>query len=189
MLHWFGTYFYVTDIYCFKLIFIFHLKHETVDGYRRYFTQIVGYVSNMAISIILILCYVSELMISYLGFNFFLTHVILVITVLRFFVVEDHILHVTQGLVTRAYTDELWNMALSKIIAVLRAHSVSQTIYVTKFLIQLLLELLKCIMSEGNYTSISSAVFFGNCSDLEVVMTGLCLSGNIATEWGFWRHF
>uniref|UniRef100_A0A8C5Y0A8 Exocyst complex component 6 n=1 Tax=Microcebus murinus TaxID=30608 RepID=A0A8C5Y0A8_MICMU len=51
-------------------------------GYRRYFTQIVG-----------------------------------------FFVVEDHILHVTQGLVTRAYTDELWNMALSKIIAVLRAHS------------------------------------------------------------------
>uniref|UniRef100_A0A8C0ZXW1 Exocyst complex component n=1 Tax=Castor canadensis TaxID=51338 RepID=A0A8C0ZXW1_CASCN len=56
--------------------------HETVDGYRRYFTQIVG-----------------------------------------FFVVEDHILHVTQGLVTRAYTDELWNMALSKIIAVLRAHS------------------------------------------------------------------
>ncbi|KFO29929.1 Exocyst complex component 6 [Fukomys damarensis] len=56
--------------------------HETVDGYRRYFTQIVG-----------------------------------------FFVVEDHILHVTEGLVTRAYTDELWNMALSKIIAVLRAHS------------------------------------------------------------------
>ncbi|XP_074089455.1 exocyst complex component 6 isoform X1 [Macrotis lagotis] len=56
--------------------------HETVDGYRRYFSQIAG-----------------------------------------FFVVEDHILHVTQGLVTRAYTDELWNMALSKIIAVLRAHS------------------------------------------------------------------
>lgn len=42
----------------------------------------------------------------------------------RFFVVEDHILHATQGLVTRAYTDELWNMALSKIIAVLRTHSV-----------------------------------------------------------------
>uniref|UniRef100_A0A3B4GTY2 Exocyst complex component n=1 Tax=Pundamilia nyererei TaxID=303518 RepID=A0A3B4GTY2_9CICH len=36
---------------------------------------------------------------------------------------EDHILHATQGLVTRAYTDELWNMALSKIIAVLRTHS------------------------------------------------------------------
>lgn len=46
-----------------------------------------------------------------------------------FFVVEDHILHVTQGLVTRTYTDELWNMALSKIIAVLRTHSVSEKIY------------------------------------------------------------
>uniref|UniRef100_A0A671V0N4 Exocyst complex component n=1 Tax=Sparus aurata TaxID=8175 RepID=A0A671V0N4_SPAAU len=43
--------------------------------------------------------------------------------VIRFFVVEDHILHATQGLVTRAFTDELWNMALSKIIAVLRTHS------------------------------------------------------------------
>ncbi|KAI4801138.1 hypothetical protein KUCAC02_000064 [Chaenocephalus aceratus] len=40
-----------------------------------------------------------------------------------FFVVEDHILHATQGLVTRAFTDEVWNMALSKIIAVLRTHS------------------------------------------------------------------
>ncbi|MGH0118602.1 UNVERIFIED_CONTAM: hypothetical protein FKN15_050111 [Acipenser sinensis] len=56
--------------------------HETVEGYRKYFNQIVG-----------------------------------------FFVVEDHILHATQGLVTRAYIDELWNMALSKIIAVLRTHS------------------------------------------------------------------
>ncbi|KAM9715386.1 exocyst complex component 6 isoform 6-T6 [Menidia menidia] len=56
--------------------------HETVEGYRTYFNQIVG-----------------------------------------FFVVEDHILHATKGLVTRAYTDELWNMALSKIIAVLRTHS------------------------------------------------------------------
>ncbi|XP_017287340.1 exocyst complex component 6 isoform X2 [Kryptolebias marmoratus] len=56
--------------------------HETVEGYRRYFNQIVG-----------------------------------------FFVVEDHILHATTGLVTRAFTDELWNMALSKIIAVLRTHT------------------------------------------------------------------
>ncbi|XP_036428168.1 exocyst complex component 6 isoform X4 [Colossoma macropomum] len=56
--------------------------HETVEGYRKYFNQVVG-----------------------------------------FFVVEDHILHATQGLVTRAFTDELWNMALSKIIAVLRTHS------------------------------------------------------------------
>lgn len=65
----------------------------------------------------------SELIIFYLGLNFVSTH--FAIAVFRFFVVEDHILHVTQGLVTRAYTDELWNMALSKIIAVLRAHSVS----------------------------------------------------------------
>ncbi|TRY55569.1 hypothetical protein DNTS_023162 [Danionella cerebrum] len=56
--------------------------HETVEGYRKYFNQIVG-----------------------------------------FFVVEDHILHATQGLVTRAFTEELWNMALSKVIAVLRTHS------------------------------------------------------------------
>uniref|UniRef100_A0A674MD67 Exocyst complex component n=1 Tax=Takifugu rubripes TaxID=31033 RepID=A0A674MD67_TAKRU len=56
--------------------------HETVEGYTRYFNQIVG-----------------------------------------FFVVEDHILHATRGLVTRPFTDELWNMALSKIIAVLRTHS------------------------------------------------------------------
>ncbi|KAI3365346.1 hypothetical protein L3Q82_010432 [Scortum barcoo] len=58
--------------------------HETVEGYRRYFNQIVG-----------------------------------------FFVVEDHILHATQGLVTRAFTDELWNMALSKIIAVLRFYTLN----------------------------------------------------------------
>ncbi|XP_031761800.1 exocyst complex component 6 isoform X2 [Xenopus tropicalis] len=56
--------------------------HETVEGYRKYFSQIAG-----------------------------------------FFVVEDHILHVTQGLVTGSYTTELWNMAQSKIIAVLRTHS------------------------------------------------------------------
>ncbi|KAL0964725.1 hypothetical protein UPYG_G00328080 [Umbra pygmaea] len=43
--------------------------------------------------------------------------------IVGFFVVEDHILHATQGLVTRAFTDEIWNMALSKIIAVLRTHS------------------------------------------------------------------
>ncbi|MGH0137762.1 UNVERIFIED_CONTAM: hypothetical protein FKN15_064589 [Acipenser sinensis] len=41
----------------------------------------------------------------------------------RFFVVEDHILHTTQGLVNRAYVDELWDLALSKTIAALRTHS------------------------------------------------------------------
>uniref|UniRef100_A0AAR2J915 Exocyst complex component n=1 Tax=Pygocentrus nattereri TaxID=42514 RepID=A0AAR2J915_PYGNA len=58
--------------------------HETLEGYRRYFNQIVG-----------------------------------------FFVVEDHILHTTQGLVNRAYVEELWELALSKTIAALRTHSVS----------------------------------------------------------------
>ncbi|RXM30338.1 Exocyst complex component 6B [Acipenser ruthenus] len=56
--------------------------HETLEGYRKYFNQIVG-----------------------------------------FFVVEDHILHTTQGLVNRAYVDELWDLALSKTIAALRTHS------------------------------------------------------------------
>lgn len=46
---------------------------------------------------------------------------------LSFFVVEDHILHTTQGLVNRAYIDELWEMALSKTIAALRTHSVCKT--------------------------------------------------------------
>ncbi|XP_039607862.1 exocyst complex component 6B isoform X3 [Polypterus senegalus] len=56
--------------------------HETLQGYRKYFHQIVG-----------------------------------------FFVVEDHILHTTRGLVNKAYVDELWDMALSKTIAALRTHS------------------------------------------------------------------
>ena len=45
----------------------------------------------------------------------------------RFFVVEDHILHTTQGLVNTAYVDELWELALSKTIAALRTHSVRAT--------------------------------------------------------------
>lgn len=68
MFYSFGTYFYVSGIYCFKLIFIFHLKHETVDGYRRYFTQIVGYVSNMEINIIFILNVRTN---YFVCFNFF----------------------------------------------------------------------------------------------------------------------
>lgn len=61
---------------------------------------------------------------------------------IRFFVVEDHILHATQGLVTRPFTDELWNMALSKIIAVLRTHSVgnhTQTCLQAEFVVLLIL--------------------------------------------------
>ena len=40
----------------------------------------------------------------------------------RFFVVEDHILNTTSGLVTRASIDELWDMAVAKIVAVLKTH-------------------------------------------------------------------
>lgn len=41
-----------------------------------------------------------------------------------FFVVEDHILNTTQGLVNRAYIDELWEMAVSKLAASLRTNTV-----------------------------------------------------------------
>lgn len=83
-------------------------QHETVEGYRRYFNQIVGWVTSWLLLDIRWWVYFSH-----------------ELALCRFFVVEDHILHATRGLVTRAFTDELWNMALSKIIAVLRTHSVS----------------------------------------------------------------
>ncbi|XP_041370054.1 exocyst complex component 6B-like [Gigantopelta aegis] len=41
--------------------------------------------------------------------------------IIGFFVVEDHILHTSQGLVTRAYMDELWEKAVEKIVATLRS--------------------------------------------------------------------
>uniref|UniRef100_A0A8B9JWI6 Exocyst complex component n=1 Tax=Astyanax mexicanus TaxID=7994 RepID=A0A8B9JWI6_ASTMX len=66
----------------YRCLHIYTVLHETLEGYRRYFNQIVG-----------------------------------------FFVVEDHILHTTQGLVNRAYVEELWEVALSKTIAALRTHS------------------------------------------------------------------
>ena len=43
----------------------------------------------------------------------------------RFFVVEDHILSTTQGLVNRAYMDELWEMSVAKLAASLRTSAVS----------------------------------------------------------------
>ncbi|KAF7992348.1 hypothetical protein HCN44_001673 [Aphidius gifuensis] len=43
--------------------------------------------------------------------------------IVGFFVVEDHILNTGNGLITRSYIDELWSMALSKIISSLRTHS------------------------------------------------------------------
>lgn len=38
---------------------------------------------------------------------------------------EDHILNTGNGLATRAYLDELWQMALFIIVNALRTHSVS----------------------------------------------------------------
>lgn len=45
--------------------------------------------------------------------------------ILGFFVVEDHILNTGNGLATRSYLEELWSMALSKIVNALRTHSVN----------------------------------------------------------------
>ncbi|XP_060593248.1 exocyst complex component 6B-like isoform X2 [Ruditapes philippinarum] len=43
--------------------------------------------------------------------------------IVGFFVVEDHILSTTHGLVNRSYMDELWETSVSKIVAVLRTNS------------------------------------------------------------------
>ncbi|XP_063963587.1 exocyst complex component 6B-like isoform X12 [Lytechinus pictus] len=56
--------------------------YESLDHYKRYFHQILG-----------------------------------------FFVLEDHVLSTTEGLVTREYLDDLWNTALSKIGSTLRNNS------------------------------------------------------------------
>ncbi|XP_015110617.1 exocyst complex component 6B [Diachasma alloeum] len=43
--------------------------------------------------------------------------------IVGFFVVEDHILNTGNGLATRSYLEDLWAMALSKIVNALRTHS------------------------------------------------------------------
>ncbi|XP_029171196.1 exocyst complex component 6B isoform X2 [Nylanderia fulva] len=43
--------------------------------------------------------------------------------IIGFFVIEDHILNTGNGLATRAYLDELWEMTLSIIVNALRTHS------------------------------------------------------------------
>lgn len=43
--------------------------------------------------------------------------------IVGFFVVEDHILNTTNGLVSRSYLDEVWETALSQIVASLRTHT------------------------------------------------------------------
>lgn len=43
--------------------------------------------------------------------------------VVGFFVIEDHILNTAGGLVNRIYLDEVWNMAISKVVNALRTNS------------------------------------------------------------------
>ncbi|XP_064631540.1 exocyst complex component 6B-like isoform X2 [Lineus longissimus] len=43
--------------------------------------------------------------------------------IIGFFVVEDHILNTTSGLVNKAYIDDMWEMALTKVVAMLRTNS------------------------------------------------------------------
>ncbi|XP_022918201.1 exocyst complex component 6 [Onthophagus taurus] len=44
-------------------------------------------------------------------------------SILGFFILEDHILNTGNGLITRAFLDEMWNTALSKIVSTLQTHS------------------------------------------------------------------
>jgi len=39
--------------------------------------------------------------------------------------VEDHILHTAPNLITRQFIDDMWDLAISKLVAVLQADSVS----------------------------------------------------------------
>lgn len=116
------------------------------------------------------------------------------VTLFSFFVVEDHILHATQGLITRAYTDELWNMALSKIIAVLRTHSVSEPgffgggklpikfIYLRPrrvvFRGRRMRGRLVVVVQNGSLTwrGWGGVLVIKNCSDLGEIPSSLCLS-------------
>ncbi|KAF2884289.1 hypothetical protein ILUMI_21881 [Ignelater luminosus] len=43
--------------------------------------------------------------------------------VLGFFILEDRVLNTASGLITRAFLDEMWTMALSKIVTALQTHS------------------------------------------------------------------
>lgn len=45
--------------------------------------------------------------------------------VLGFFILEDHVLNTGNGLITRAILDDMWTMALSKIVTVLQTNTVS----------------------------------------------------------------
>jgi hypothetical protein len=59
--------------------------------------------------------------------------------IVGFFVVEDHVLNTGNGLVNRTYLDEVWSMALSKIVNALRTHSVCNTISYSPLLCEVLI--------------------------------------------------
>jgi hypothetical protein len=59
--------------------------------------------------------------------------------IVGFFVVEDHVLNTGNGLVNRIYLDEVWSMALSKIVNALRTHSVCNTISYSQLLCEVLI--------------------------------------------------
>jgi len=44
--------------------------------------------------------------------------------IIGFFVVEDHVLNTASSLVNRSYLDDVWNIAVSKIVSSVQTHSV-----------------------------------------------------------------
>lgn len=62
--------------------------------------------------------------------------------------VEDHILNTTANLVNQACLDELWDLALNKIVAVLRTQIVSVILIVdySSFIFQCILTLNKYLL-------------------------------------------
>lgn len=46
---------------------------------------------------------------------------------LGFFILEDHVLNTGRGLITKAFLEEMWSVALSKVSTALQTHSVSDS--------------------------------------------------------------
>lgn len=59
--------------------------------------------------------------------------------IVGFFVVEDHVLNTGNGLVNRTYLDEVWSMALSKIVNALRTHSVCNIVSYSALICEVLI--------------------------------------------------
>lgn len=45
---------------------------------------------------------------------------------LGFFILEDHVLNTGGTLITKAFLEDMWSMALTKIVTALQTHSVSK---------------------------------------------------------------